>query len=176
MRRAALLALGGGREGGRGEEEVEVLAPFLPAMAQCLQDEDEDVREACSAVLASFPPSLGLIPFQEQLVRCACRDRAPLVRVAAMRALAPFPPENFVLMVRDGGACDGVCSREGLVKRLEDEGREMRLTVVRLLARLPMEALRPFIPELKRTVEEGVESVLEVRRQVLDLLDGGCSG
>jgi len=113
-------------------------------MAQCLQDEDEDVREACSAVLASFPPSLGLIPFQEQLVRCAFRDRAPLVRVAAMRALASFPVENLVLMVSDGGACGGVCLREGLVKRLEDEGREMRLAVVRLLARLPMEALTSY--------------------------------
>lgn len=95
MRRAALLVLGGGREGGRGEEEVEVLAPFLQVMAQCLQNEDEDVREACPAVLASFPPSLGLLPFQEQLVKCAFRDVVPLVRVAAMQALASFPVENL---------------------------------------------------------------------------------
>jgi hypothetical protein len=126
-----LLALGGGREGGRGEEEVEVLAPFLPVMAQRLQDEDEDVREACPAVLAYFPPSLGLLPFQEQLVKCAFKDVAPLVRVAAMRALASFPVEEVVLMVRDGGG-GGVCLREGLMKRLRDEGRGVRLAVVGL--------------------------------------------
>lgn len=69
----------------------------------------------------------------------------------------------------DGG---GVCSREGLVKRLRDEGRGMRLVVVGLLARLSVDALRFFVPHLKERLEEGDEGegVLEVRRQILELL------